>query len=744
GHAKDLPLPQLLELVNHSHKDVRELAVALLAERDPRKEIGLAAWASLLGSPYGGELAETAIVKHFSARELSPEWFAAALLKPAAFAFGEKHLLKVHSLQALGPGFFIGLFHYRAFDRFCASFVMQNLRKFSIEELDVEFLREALFDRLTRASCVEWVETGFCDSKRFGVDFLFALAYHPEWEASEWVQSRIAADKDAGARRYPDSFDPELSARILGWLSDVRKFQPQEIGFERLMRLVERKEPGYHDFAAKYMIKAFVPADFAPAEQADPAQATDPSQEITIDLQGQSFLFTGKLKTMTRSEAEKKVVDAKGKNGSAVNKALDYLVIGDEGSPLYGAGKKGSKQLKGEALSAEGAPIKIISETAFLQMLTGTRKEADADTVAAGSARLWEFAVKPGSERNPIRLFALGYIRHHHQDIGPLLSERPVDPGAEIPHDFFSFERLLPLLQDKRPSLVDFALELARWEAARWRPGFAQLVELSESGAPKVREFFAKALTAGPEKAHDRYRLPADLISADNVYRLCESADDFTRNLGMQLLDLHPELADAASLFRLTESADRRMRYFAVEAIWRSFRERGVSHSWTPPRQTSSETPSQTPAAGPAGQKPAQKKAKAQAQAKTEVVKETVKEGEKQDPKQASPWLADARSMQLFLRRMLFELPPGRAKEKRKRVKTLPSAKAKVALVETYRNMALRDKSFAEMAVPVLSEFMASRGLLEERACLVALARISQKYPDFEFGFNLGKHEAQV
>ena len=36
---------------------------------------------------------------------------------------------------------------------------------------------------------------------------------------------------------------------------------------------------------------------------------------------------------------------------------LDYLVIGDEGSPLYGAGRKGDKQLKAEKLIEEGATI---------------------------------------------------------------------------------------------------------------------------------------------------------------------------------------------------------------------------------------------------------------------------------------------------------------------------------------------------------------------------------------------------
>ena len=74
---------------------------------------------------------------------------------------------------------------------------------------------------------------------------------------------------------------------------------------------------------------------------------------------------------MTRKEAEDKVKAAGGTPTSNVTAKLHYLVIGDEGSPLYGGGAKGDKQTKAEQFNAAGANIRIISETAFLQMLAG-------------------------------------------------------------------------------------------------------------------------------------------------------------------------------------------------------------------------------------------------------------------------------------------------------------------------------------------------------------------------------------
>lgn len=688
SHAKDLPLDQIIELVNHENKDVRDLAISFLMERDPRKAVGLDAWTKLLGTKYANNLAEEAIIKNFSAKDLTKEWFSANLLEDKSTDFAQRYLLKFYKLKDLGVNYFIDLFNNKKFSDLSSQFILENIKKFDAEEIDVEFLRRALFNTITRYDIIDWVSSGYLDSKIFGVDFLISLAYQPEWEKSEWIQNLIKSDKEDNNLKYPDEFEDYLSTTIFSWLSDVRKFSPSEIGFDRLMQLVERKEIEYHHFASQYMIKAFVPADFAVKQTDDKPKQ---KEAVNIDLNGQTFLFTGKLKTMTRSESENKVKDANGKNASAVNKNLDYLVIGDDGSPLYGAGKKGSKQVAGEALIKDGAKLKIISETAFLQMLAGRTNDADAGSVEAGSERLWQLITAKGSEQSPLRLFAMDYVKNHHQDIYPLLTERFVDPGAEVPHEFFTFERLLPLFKEERQSLVDFALEIAHWEAARWQPDFKELLEIFEKGNIKVKEFFAKTLTSNSDKIHDRYRLSSDLLKADYVYSLCESPDSFAKNLGMQLLKLNPELSEPESLFRLTESTDPKIRHFAVEAIWHSYREKGISDNWT-------------------------KKAK-------DEKEKTIKK--KEDAK-----LADSQKMKDFLRRMLYETPPGRSKSKQKSFKTLPSSKAKVALVEIYREISLKDKSFAEMVAPTLEEFMKSRGLIEERVCLVALARISKKYPD--------------
>ncbi len=76
------------------------------------------------------------------------------------------------------------------------------------------------------------------------------------------------------------------------------------------------------------------------------------------NLIGQTFLFTGSLAQLKRSDAEEMVEKNGGKIVAGVSSRLNYLVVGqDAGSKLEKAKKIGS--------------IKIISEEDFLKMLTG-------------------------------------------------------------------------------------------------------------------------------------------------------------------------------------------------------------------------------------------------------------------------------------------------------------------------------------------------------------------------------------
>ena len=108
-----------------------------------------------------------------------------------------------------------------------------------------------------------------------------------------------------------------------------------------------------------------------PAEPPKPKFKTGPVKEEVVDDEsptGKKFMFTGKLTGMTRSQAQAKVTAIGGVNAGSVSKDLDYLVVGDDGSPLFGAGAKGEKILKAEKLQGDGHPLKIIAESAFMEL----------------------------------------------------------------------------------------------------------------------------------------------------------------------------------------------------------------------------------------------------------------------------------------------------------------------------------------------------------------------------------------
>jgi DNA ligase (NAD+) len=74
------------------------------------------------------------------------------------------------------------------------------------------------------------------------------------------------------------------------------------------------------------------------------------------NLQGLTFLFTGTLPTLKRSEAEEMAEAQGGKISTSVSSKLHYLVVGEEA---------GSKLEKAKKISS----IKIINEAEFLEML---------------------------------------------------------------------------------------------------------------------------------------------------------------------------------------------------------------------------------------------------------------------------------------------------------------------------------------------------------------------------------------
>lgn len=82
------------------------------------------------------------------------------------------------------------------------------------------------------------------------------------------------------------------------------------------------------------------------------------TEMVSGKFTGNTFLFTGTLPTLKRSDAEKLAEDNGGKLLSSVSSNLDYLVVGDSA---------GSKLEKAKKIKS----IKIISEADFLKMIQG-------------------------------------------------------------------------------------------------------------------------------------------------------------------------------------------------------------------------------------------------------------------------------------------------------------------------------------------------------------------------------------
>ena len=74
------------------------------------------------------------------------------------------------------------------------------------------------------------------------------------------------------------------------------------------------------------------------------------------NLKGQTFLFTGTLPTLKRSDAEAMAEENGGQILGGVSAKLNYLVVGEDA---------GSKLEKAKKINS----VKIISETEFLQIL---------------------------------------------------------------------------------------------------------------------------------------------------------------------------------------------------------------------------------------------------------------------------------------------------------------------------------------------------------------------------------------
>ena len=87
------------------------------------------------------------------------------------------------------------------------------------------------------------------------------------------------------------------------------------------------------------------------------------------EFSGKSFIFTGRLRSMKREEAQKEVLRSAGLLKEFMDRETHYLVVGSSAYSAYQEGKKSRKILQAEEFQNHGYDIEIISEEEFTSKL---------------------------------------------------------------------------------------------------------------------------------------------------------------------------------------------------------------------------------------------------------------------------------------------------------------------------------------------------------------------------------------
>ncbi|RKH39628.1 hypothetical protein [Corallococcus sicarius] len=321
---------------------------------------------------------------------------------------------------------------------------------------------------------------------------------------------------------------------------------------------------------------------------------------------------------------------------------------------------------------------------------------SDTGDAAQGLERLFDLALG-AKQPPPVRAFAQMYLRCHHPGIGPEQPEsKSYDLKPRAPRKAYTAEKLWPALLDARDDVRRFALTIARSELRAW--GYqTRVYELADSDAKEIRNLAYDALlNAGEPGADARHTLQPEELDAGKVFALTESPKRSTREVAVELIRRHyARLGGAERLSGLMQSADREVGLFAVRLLWEKHRPLHLPEGWKPA-------------------------------------------GGGKDTREAggTTRFSDVESLRAFLRRMLFGLPPGRAKEAREGdvQRRLSASVAKRRVVELVRDLGLEEESFARVVAPVLGEFTGSVAKGEWQSCLASLVQLRAAHPGVQLG----------
>lgn len=203
-----------------------------------------------------------------------------------------------------------------------------------------------------------------------------------------------------------------------------------------------------------------------------------PASEREKIFAQETVVFTGKLASFSRREAQELVIRAGGAAPPRLTKAVTILVMGEEG--YLGDIVKSNKLKRAEAINAEGGAIRIMPESEFLEML-GLESKAVLERKYYSLARVQQ--VYPRLRDDVIR-----YLAHWG------IFQPAVKTNAQLYYEFkdlLVFRQIDKMLEQKLPLRA-----IARHLLAQRRP--SPQIQLNFEDQPRGRVLAMQPRPAEP------------------------------------------------------------------------------------------------------------------------------------------------------------------------------------------------------------------------------------------------------
>jgi hypothetical protein len=236
AHAPDLPVGELVELVERGAPEVQKFAAARLEAMTPQ-QLGAAVLVRLLAvsaTPW----AFAKLSQGFGVRDVDPVMFIDAAARGVN---SYNALIKFFNDKggSVPAAFYTQLLddprfsakNYQA--RGIVSTVLTELGKRTAREIGIAWIQRSFEDRDRTAAVARWLEAGMLSGAELDVD---------------WLKSLVAK--------------PRLRPYALRLLADRRFVEPARIGLSWLLELARSSDNELSQFAQRMLLESFTPQDF--------------------------------------------------------------------------------------------------------------------------------------------------------------------------------------------------------------------------------------------------------------------------------------------------------------------------------------------------------------------------------------------------------------------------------------------------------------------------------------------------